>query len=120
MLFPVGSLPPGPPIETKKALLLLDFQIDFVDLDGKLPVQNVRAFISKLPSLAAEFREKGAVIWCGTEFKQTKSSISTTTGSHSILLKQSLKGQELGEEISEYHHHPDHTRSPAEDPLSPS
>lgn len=120
MLFPVGSLPPGPPIETKKALLLLDFQNDFVDPDGKLPVQNVGSFISKLPSLAAEFRAKWVVIWCGTEFKQTRSSFSATTGSHSILLKQSLKDRELSDEISEYPNHPDYTRSPTEDPLSPS
>jgi len=119
-MFPVGLLPAGPPIETKKALLLLDFQNDFVDPDGKLPVQNVPSFISHLPSLVAEFRPKGAIIWCGTEFKHTRSSISTTTGSHAILLKQSLNDEELTEEIGEYLNHPNHTRSPTEDPLSPS
>lgn len=120
MLFPVGSLPPGPPIDTKKALLLLDFQNDFVDPGGRLPVQNVASFLSELPVLAAEFRTKGVVIWCGTEFKGPKSSISSTTGSQAILLKQSLKDQDPDEEIGEYHSHPNHTRSPTEDPLSPS
>lgn len=120
MLFPVGSLPPGPPIETKKALLLLDFQNDFIEPGGRLPVQNVRSFLPELPPLAAEFRKKGMVIWCGTEFKGTRSPISTTTGSHAILLKQSLKDQQVDEQIGEYHSHPNHTRSPTEDPLSPS
>ncbi|KEF63003.1 uncharacterized protein A1O9_00978 [Exophiala aquamarina CBS 119918] len=120
MMFPVGSFPAGPPIETRKALLLLDFQNDFVDPDGRLPVQNVPSFISDLPSLVAEFRAKGVIIWCGTEFKHTTSSISTTTGSHAILLRQSLKDEELSEEIGEYLNNPDHTRSPTEDPLSPS
>ncbi|KAK5045238.1 hypothetical protein LTR84_009344 [Exophiala bonariae] len=120
MLFPVGSLPPGPPIETKKALLLLDFQNDFVDPGGRLPVQNVASFLSELPTLAAEFRTKGVVIWCGTEFKGTRSSLSSTTGSQAILLKQSLKDRDSNEEIGEYHSHPNHTRSPTEDPLSPS
>lgn len=119
-MFPVGSFPAGPPIETKKALLLLDFQNDFVDPDGRLPVQNVLSFISDLPSLVSEFRAKGVIIWCGTEFKHTRSSISTTTGSHAILLKQSLRDEELSEEISEYLNHPNHTRSPTEDPLAPS
>lgn len=95
MLFPVGSLPPGPPIDTKKALLLLDFQNDFVSSKGKHPIPNVNTFIAKLPSLISEFRAKGEVIWCGTEFTHPRSSLSATIGSQCILSSQSLT---LGEE----------------------
>lgn len=98
MLFPVGSLPPGPPIETKKALLLLDFQNDFVSPTGKLPVSNVHSFLSKLPLLAREFRAKGEVVWCGSEFIKPASSISATTGSHCIVQRQSLNPLSDGDE----------------------
>ncbi|KIX00623.1 uncharacterized protein Z518_09688 [Rhinocladiella mackenziei CBS 650.93] len=120
MLFPLGSLPPGPPIETKKALLLLDFQNDFVSPDGKLPVANVQPFLQNLISLVPQFRAKGEVIWIGTEFKQPRSTISSVTGSHSILLKQFIKEQDSNDEAGEYFNDPGYTRSPSEDPLSPS
>ncbi|RVX75561.1 hypothetical protein B0A52_00914 [Exophiala mesophila] len=90
MLFPAGSLPSPPPIDTKKALLLLDFQNEFVSPEGKNPIPNVKTFISKLPSLISEFRTKGEVIWCGTEFIHPRSSLSATTGSQCILSNQSL------------------------------
>ncbi|KIX95283.1 uncharacterized protein Z520_08800 [Fonsecaea multimorphosa CBS 102226] len=120
MLFEPGSVPPGPPIETKKALILLDFQNDFVKPSGNLPVANVEPFIPNLLSLVDEFRAKGQVIWAGTEYRQSRSTISSVTGSHSIILKQHLQRQEFTDESSEYYNDPNYTRSPREDPLSPS
>ncbi|KAL2451507.1 hypothetical protein ABEF95_017025 [Exophiala dermatitidis] len=120
MLFPPGSFPHGPPIETKKALLLLDFQNDFVSPEGKLPVANVPSFLPQLLSLVSDFREKGHVIWVGTEYKQPRSTISSTTGSHSILLKQFLSDQGQNEEQSASLPDPAHTPSSSEDPLSSS
>ncbi|OAP65577.1 hypothetical protein AYL99_01549 [Fonsecaea erecta] len=120
MLFEPGSVPPGPPIETTKALILLDFQNDFVKPNGNLPVRNVERFIGNLLCLVDEFRAKGQVIWAGTEYKQSRSTISSVTGSHSIILKQHLQRQDLTEESSEYYNDPSYTRSPREDPLSPS
>ncbi|EXJ94825.1 hypothetical protein A1O1_03223 [Capronia coronata CBS 617.96] len=120
MLFPAGSLPPGPPIETKKALLLLDFQNDFVSPEGKLPVANVVSFLPNLIPLVAEFRAKGEVIWVGTEYKQPRSTISATTGAHSILLRHSLRQQDPDDGTSKYLNAPSDVRSPTEDPLSPS
>ncbi|KAJ9497345.1 hypothetical protein H2202_007149 [Exophiala xenobiotica] len=118
MLFATESLPAGPPIETKKALILLDFQNDFVSPYGRLPVGNVNSFLSNLTSLVAEFRVKGDVIWVGTEYRQPRSNFSAMTGSHSILLKQFLKGRDCDAEAGESFDDPDHTRSPWEDPLS--
>lgn len=120
MLFPAGSVPPGPPINTKKALLLLDFQNDFVSAEGKLPVANVSSFLPDLIPLVAAFRAKGEVIWVGTEYKQPRSTISASTGSHSILIKHSLTPEDPSDETREYLNDHHHTRSPSEDPLSPS
>lgn len=120
MLFPADFLPTGPPVETKKALILLDFQNDFVSLDGKLPVANVLPFLPKLVPLVAEFREKGEVIWVGTEYKQPRPDLSPITGSHSILLKHFLKEQKRDDETTQCLGDSGDARSPSEDPLSPS
>ncbi|KAI1608749.1 hypothetical protein EDD37DRAFT_387832 [Exophiala viscosa] len=120
MLFPIDSLPTGPPVKTKQALILLDLQNDFVSLDGKMPVANVLPFLPNLIPLVADFREKGEVIWVGTEYKQPRSDISPVTGSHSILLKHNLKEQNGEYEENQCLGDPDNTRSPSEDPLAPS
>ncbi|EXJ88808.1 hypothetical protein A1O3_01872 [Capronia epimyces CBS 606.96] len=120
MLFPAGSLPTGPPIETKKALLLLDFQNDFVSPEGKVHVANVLSFLPNLLALVAEFRAKGEVIWVGTEYKQPQSTISTTTGSYSILLKQNLGDKDTDGETREYIDNPRCTSLSSQGPFSPS
>ena len=120
MLFEPGSVPSGPPLMTGKALILVDFQNDFVQPDGNLSVSNVRPFLPGLLSLVEEFRAKGEVIWVHTEYKHSRITISPTTGSHSILLKQDLQEKDLNEESSEYYDDPGNVRSPREDPLTPS
>ncbi|KIV81834.1 hypothetical protein PV11_03985 [Exophiala sideris] len=120
MLFPTDSLPKGPPVETKQALILLDLQNDFVSLDGKMPVANVLPFLPNLIPLVAEFREKGEVIWVGTEYKHPRSDLSPITGSHSILLKHFLEEKNGGYERSQCLDDPRNARSPSEDPLAPS
>ena len=120
MLFPPDSLPTGPAFETKQALILLDLQNDFVSLDGKMPVANVLPFLPSLIPLVTDFREKGEVIWVGTEYKQPRSDLSPVTGSHSILLKHFLKEQNGDHEGDECLSDPRNARSPSEDPLAPS
>ncbi|KIW10946.1 hypothetical protein PV08_10245 [Exophiala spinifera] len=120
MLFPANLLPNSPPLETKKALILLDFQNDFVSQDGRLPVDNVRGFLPDLTSLVREFRTKGDVIWAGTEYRQPRSTRSAMTGSHAILLKQFLQEHDNEDEEGECYDGPSSPRSPTEDRLSPS
>lgn len=88
MYFAGEHFPQGPKIETKKALLLIDFQNDFVSPKGKLPVANTKEFISKLPELVETFRAKGEVVWVTTEFQRPCAAISPLTGTYCILLKQ--------------------------------
>lgn len=91
MLFPTGSIPTGPPIESKKALLLIDFQNEFVDPDiGKLPVPNVASFITKLPSLIAKFRSKGTVVFIRTQFQEPRSAVSPELACQNIFLREAL------------------------------
>jgi nicotinamidase-related amidase/alkylated DNA repair dioxygenase AlkB len=90
MLFSMGSLPNGPRLETRRALLVIDLQNDFIKEDGKLFVKNAWEFLPKLPSLVAKFREKGEVFWVHTEFREPRPTISPELGSAVIVLNESL------------------------------
>ncbi|PLB35212.1 isochorismatase family protein family [Aspergillus candidus] len=61
MSFPsFGTLPA---IHTRKALLLLDFQNDFVRPSGALHVPNTSDFLDSLAPLTTAFRRNGDVVW---------------------------------------------------------
>ena len=87
-------------MDAQKALLLIDFQKDFVDPEGKLPVPNISDFMRNIPVLADNFRSKGSVIWVRTEYAQPRLAISPETGSASILLKQNL---DAGSDTGSHH-----------------
>jgi nicotinamidase-related amidase/alkylated DNA repair dioxygenase AlkB len=90
MLFAMGSLPKAPQLETRKALLLIDLQNDFLQEDGRLYVKNAKEFMPKLPSLVTKFREKGEVFWVQTEFRETRSLICPDLQSYVIVLDEFL------------------------------
>lgn len=58
-----------PCIETRKALLLLDFQNDFVRPNGRLPVRKTLDFIDLIPGLVQSFRRTGEVVWVRTQYE---------------------------------------------------
>ncbi|QKX57550.1 uncharacterized protein TRUGW13939_04667 [Talaromyces rugulosus] len=58
-----------PSIQTRKALLLLDFQNDFVRPNGCLPVRNAQDFIDQIPALVQSFRHNGDVVWVRTLYE---------------------------------------------------
>lgn len=61
-----------PSIETRKALLLLDFQNDFVRPNGRLPVRNTLDFIDLIPGLVQSFRRTGEVVWVRTQYEGSR------------------------------------------------
>src|SRR5947207_2402459 len=87
MLFPVGSFPEAPQLQTRKALLLIDLQNDFVNPNGKLHVKNVADFLPRLPGLVSKFRESGEIVWIETQFTEPRSTISQDLGSYNIVLQ---------------------------------
>jgi nicotinamidase-related amidase len=90
MLFPTSTVPRRPPIEGNKALILLDFQNDFVNADGKLPVPNVEKFVPKVATLVNKFRSRGPVVAVRTEFSQPRLVASLETGLPCVILEQNL------------------------------
>lgn len=121
MLFAMGSLPNAPRLETRKALLIIDLQNDFLQEEGKLFVKNAKEFLPKLPSLITKFREEGEVFWVHTEFQETRPTICPDLQSYLIVLEEFLDTRKSSEANTSYEgdqpeHDPKHsTKSCVED-----
>jgi nicotinamidase-related amidase/alkylated DNA repair dioxygenase AlkB len=102
MFFPVGSFPGAPHLETRKALLLIDLQNDFVDSNGKLHVKNVADFLPRLPGLVSKFRESGEIAWIQTQFAEPRPTISPELGSYAIVLKDFVAATDEDDGDEEY------------------
>lgn len=60
-----------PNLQTRKGLILLGLQNDFVSRDGKLPVKDT-AYLDRLTQFVSDFREFGDLIWVRSEFESTR------------------------------------------------
>lgn len=65
-MFPFDKAAP-PNIPLRKALLVVDFQSDFLNPEGALPVVEPRGFVDRTLKLAEEFRKSDYVVWVCTE-----------------------------------------------------
>ncbi|GKZ31297.1 hypothetical protein AbraIFM66950_011657 [Aspergillus brasiliensis] len=75
-----------PAVATGKALILLDFQNDFVRPNGALPVSNTADFLDLLPQLATAFRRNGEVVWVRSHYQERQPLISPTDAQDLIVL----------------------------------
>ncbi|KAJ0167275.1 DNA oxidative demethylase ALKBH2 [Colletotrichum tanaceti] len=57
-----------PTLPTRKGLLVVDFQNDFLSADGVLPVTDHKELVARTAELVKAFRTVGDVIWVRTEF----------------------------------------------------
>lgn len=89
--FPFGNIPT---IQTRKALLLLDFQNDFVRPAGALHVPNTPEILETLPSLAAAFRKVGDVIWVRSLFESSKPINEWGSGDRIVLENEAPRRQQ--------------------------
>ncbi|KAE8153158.1 hypothetical protein BDV25DRAFT_42680 [Aspergillus avenaceus] len=78
----IGNIPI---IQTRKALLLLDFQNDFVRPSGALHVPNTAEFLESLPQLASAFRRNGEVIWVRTHYESCRPHVGPDAQEYVIL-----------------------------------
>ncbi|KAK4205519.1 hypothetical protein QBC40DRAFT_320404 [Triangularia verruculosa] len=74
---PAFSINPAaiPAIRTRKALLVIDLQNDFIAPDGALPVSEPEDFVKRSLELVKAFRDSGAgdVVWVRSEFERHRS-----------------------------------------------
>ncbi|KAL2825026.1 hypothetical protein BDW59DRAFT_76328 [Aspergillus cavernicola] len=76
-----------PQIQTRKALLILDFQNDFVRPTGALHVPNTTEILEALPQLASAFRRTGDVIWVRSYYESQQPLISAD-GQNLVVLNR--------------------------------
>ncbi|GAM90970.1 hypothetical protein ANO11243_090170 [Dothideomycetidae sp. 11243] len=67
-------------VETRRALLVIGLQNDFVSPAGKLPVVNSDSFIANLKRLVPAFRSRGDVFWVRTENENASTDRTTDHG----------------------------------------
>ncbi|OHE94692.1 isochorismatase [Colletotrichum orchidophilum] len=65
--FDVSAMPTLP---TRKGLLVVDFQNDFLSAGGALPVTDSNELVTRTLELVKSFRRVGDVIWVSTEFEK--------------------------------------------------
>lgn len=72
-MFPISAAV-LPSVPTRKALVVLDLQRDFVCADGALPVTEPEGFVARTLELVKAFRSSNAgdVIWVRTEFERNR------------------------------------------------
>ncbi|TKA76673.1 hypothetical protein B0A55_02606 [Friedmanniomyces simplex] len=62
----------GATLQTRKGLILLGLQNDFLSPEGKLPVSTKSGFLDRLKQLVPSFRDFGDVIWVRSEFEANR------------------------------------------------
>ena len=61
-----------PQLKTRKALILVDLQNDFVDPNGALPATEPEGYLGRVMQLAQEFRSQGDLVWVQSKFDQVR------------------------------------------------
>jgi nicotinamidase-related amidase/alkylated DNA repair dioxygenase AlkB len=76
-----------PNLQTRKGLILLGLQNDFVSPDGKLPIvtKPAKAFLKQLKEFIPAFRGFGDVIWVRSEFEANREANSEDDNGDTII-----------------------------------
>ena len=84
-----------PRLTTSKALILVDFQNDFISDDGALPVTQPEGFVKRAIGLATAFREVGEVVWVTSQFEANRlySNEQIITGTDSASADKTLSSR---------------------------
>ncbi|KGO73701.1 Oxoglutarate/iron-dependent dioxygenase [Penicillium italicum] len=91
-VFSFGDLPT---IQTRKALLLLDFQNDFVRPSGALYIPNTPDILETLPQLASAFRRVGDVVWVRSQYGSSQTIVDRHFGDRIVLDREPPRRKEM-------------------------
>ena len=78
-----------PNLQTRKGLIVVGLQNDFILPTGKLPVKDA-GFVDRIESLVPAFREHGDVVWVRSEFQQTRPVNGDDTPGDTVVAGGSL------------------------------
>ncbi|OJJ44431.1 hypothetical protein ASPZODRAFT_71981 [Penicilliopsis zonata CBS 506.65] len=79
-----------PAVQTRKALLLLDLQNDFIRPNGALHVSNTADFLDQLPTLTQAFRRVGDVFWVRSHYETRRRLVDPQTQDDRIILREAF------------------------------
>ena len=99
MLLAAGNATKATQLETRKALLLIDLQNDFLDPAGKLHIQNTKLLADKIPILVKTFRQYGIVVWSQTQYIAPVQTISPESGSPVIVLEDLIVTKDVHSQV---------------------
>lgn len=77
------------PLQTKKGLIVLGLQNDFISPNGKLPV-NDTGYLDRIIRLVPAFREYGDIIWVRSEFEGNRKVNGFDTPGDTVIAGNSL------------------------------
>ncbi|KAI9813660.1 MAG: hypothetical protein M1827_003731 [Pycnora praestabilis] len=102
-MFLSGLLPEEiPQLETRRGLLILDLQNDFLSEDGNLPVNTSTGFVDNIKRLIPIFREAGEIIWVRTEFEEERLVNDEQGEGESVITDEEIakKGEQDGDIVN--------------------
>ena len=77
-------------LQTRRGLILLGLQNDFLSHDGKLPSRPESDFQDRLEVLVPAFRQFGSVIWVRSEFEANR-KVNSANGGDTVILSTGTK-----------------------------
>lgn len=75
----------SPSLQTRKALMVLGLQNDFILPDGKLSIEDI-SFVDRISTIVPEFREFGDVIWVKTVAEAQEGKSNLDFGDDSVIV----------------------------------
>ncbi|EAL92138.1 hypothetical protein KXV22_002885 [Aspergillus fumigatus] len=89
-----------PTVQTRKALLLLDFQNDFVRPSGALHVPNAAEILENIAQLVTAFRRTGDVIWVRSHYESHRPLIDSDFQDRIVLGRETDEQRKRAERPS--------------------
>lgn len=90
----------SPDLQTRKGLILIGLQNDFLSLHGKLPVIMGPGFVDRLAGFVEDFRAFGDIIWARIETESTGSPHELDSDEVNVILSE---GNDAADAIQDDH-----------------
>ncbi|KAK5004032.1 hypothetical protein LTR28_009429, partial [Elasticomyces elasticus] len=83
-----------PQFKTRQALIILGCQKDFLNPDGKLPVNLESGFLNRIRSIVPIFRQYGDIVWVRTEFREERAVNNPQDNGCAVITGATLRSRD--------------------------
>lgn len=73
-------------LQTRKGLILIDLQHDFLSPDGNLPMRSGNDHVDRIREIAPAFRKSGIVIWVRSQYEVDRDVSESIQGTGDSVL----------------------------------